>query len=217
MLTAGDANGEFFGGHACGTIIAVGGQLYGPSDIPAGGNLTGAGNYNDWNPTGQTTSGSGSPGDPFVITTNASAGGSPITVSQADTYAADGSTVSTTTTLTNASGSPVQVMLYHAFDCYPGDSDTGTGTSSGGSPSCVSDNVTSNGARTLRLRPGTGGSTYVEEVYADLWSDIATGNPFSDTVRADDHDTSEGLAWSVTVPANSSVSVQYSTDLLLTQ
>jgi hypothetical protein len=79
------------------------------------------------------------------------------------------------------------------------------------------DNVTSSGAPTLRLRPGTGGSTYVEEFFADLWSGIATGSPFPDTVRADDHDTSEGLAWEITVPANGSVSVQYSTDLLLTQ
>jgi len=217
MFAAGDADGEFYGGHACGTIIATAGELYGPADIPAGENLTGAGNYNDWDPTSQVTSGSGTSDDPYVLTTDASADGSPITVSQTDTYAVGGSTVSTATTLTNTSDSPVQLMLYHAFDCYPGDSDTGTGTSSDGSVSCVSDNVTSNGARTLRLRPGAGGSTYVEEYYADLWSDIATGNPFSDTVRADDHDTSEGLAWQITVPADGSVTVQYNTDLLLTQ
>jgi hypothetical protein len=107
----------------------------------------------------------------------------PLTVTQTDTYAVGGSTVGTTTTLTNTSGSPVQLTLYHAFDCYPGDSDTGTGTSSGGSVSCVPDNVTSSGARTLRLNPVTGGSTYVEEYYGDLWSDIATGNSFPDTVR----------------------------------
>lgn len=217
MYSSSDTNGEFYGNTACGTIIAVNGQLYGPASIPAGANLTGTANYNAWTPTSQTTTGSGSPGDPYIINTAASAAGSPVTVSQTDTYAVGGSTVGTTTTLTNTSGSPVQITLYHAFDCYPGDSDTGTGTASGGSVSCVSDHVTSNGARTLRLRPGTGGSTYVEEYYADLWSDIAAGNPFSDTVRADDHDTSEGLAWQITVPAGGSVSVQYSTDLLLTQ
>jgi hypothetical protein len=217
MLAAGDADGEFYGGDACGTVIAVGGQLYGPADIPAGGNLTGAGNYTGWDPTSQATSGSGTSADPFVTTTGAAADGSPITVSQTDTYAAGGSTVNTATTLTNSSGSPVQVMLYHGFDCFPADSDTGTGTSSGGSVSCVSDNVTSDGARTLRLSPGTGGSTFVEEVYSDLWAGIATGNPFPNTVRADDHDTAEGLAWPVTVPAAGSVTVQYSTDLLLTQ
>ncbi len=217
MLAAGDSNGEFYGGNACGTIIAMGGQLYGPAGIPAGGNLTGAPNYNGWTATSQSTTGSGSSNDPFVTTTAASAAGSPITVSQTDTYATGGSTVHTATTLTNTSGSPVQLMLYHAFDCFPGDSDTGTGTSSAGSVSCVSDNVTSNGARTLRLNPATGGSTFIEEHYADLWSDIAAGNAFPDTVRADDHDTSEGLAWQITVPANGSVSVEYNTDLLLTQ
>jgi len=217
MYSSSDTSGEFYNDTACGTIIAVGGQLYGPSSIPAGDNLTGASNYNPWTPVNQTQTGSGTSGDPYVITTDASADGSPITVSQTDTYAIGGSTVSTATTLTNTSGSPVQVMLYHAFDCYPGNSDTGTGTASGGSVSCVSDNVTTNGARTLRLRPGTAGSTYVEEFYADLWTDIATGNPFSDTVRADDHDTSEGLAWQVTVPANGSLTVGYNTDMLLTQ
>jgi Putative Ig domain len=217
MFNAQDANGEFYGDHACGTIIAVGGQLYGPSDIPAGGNLTGSANYNSWDPASQTTSGSGTATDPFVITTGASADGSSVTVSQSDTYAVGGSTVKTTTTLTNTSGSPIQLTLYHAFDCFPGNSDTGTGTSSGGSVSCVSDNVTNNGARTLRLRPGTNGSTYVEEHYADLWSDTATGNLYPDTVRADDHDTAEGLGWQITIPASSSVSVQYDTDLLLTQ
>ena len=217
MYASGDTSGEFYGGHACGTIIAVAGQLYGPSDIPAGAGLTGAANYTAWSPVNQTTTGSGSTADPYVITTSASADGSPITASQTDTYAVGGSTVSTTTTLTNTSGAPVQLMLYHAFDCYPGDSDTGTGTSSAGMVSCVSDNVTSSGARTLRLNPGTGGSAYVEENYASLWSGIATGNPFPDTVQANDHDTAEGLAWPVTVPANGSVSLQYGTDLLLTQ
>lgn len=216
MSGSGDADGEFYGNTACGTIISVNGALYGPASIPAGGNLTGASNYGAWDPVSQTTAGSGTSGDPYVITTAASADGSPITASQTDTYAIGGSTVGTTTTLTNSSSSSVQVMLYHAFDCYPGDSDTGTGTSANGSVSCVSDNVTSNGAPTLRLTPGTGGSTFVEEIYADLWSDISTGNAFSDTVLAQDHDTSEGLAWSVTVPANGSVSVQYNTDLLLT-
>jgi hypothetical protein len=77
--------------------------------------------------------------------------------------------------------------------------------------------VTSSGARTLRLDPGTGGSAFVEEYYGDLWSGIATGNMFANTVRADDHDTAEGLSWQVTVPANGSVTISYSTALLLTQ
>ena len=217
LYSSSDSSGEFYSETACGTIIEVGGQLYGPASIPAGGNLTGASNYNTWTPVNQTQTGSGTSGDPFIITTDASADGSAITVSQTDTYAVGGSTASTATKLTNSSGSPVQVMLYHAFDCYPGNSDTGTGTSSGGSVSCVSDNVSATGARTLRLSPGTAWSTYVEENYADMWSDIATGSPFSDTVRADDHDTAEGLAWQVTVPANGSVTVSYDTDMLLTQ
>ena len=125
--------------------------------------------------------------------------------------------MSTKITLTNSSGSAAQLILYHAFDCYPGDSDTGTGTSSNGSVSCVSDNVTANGAATLKLTPLTGGSKFVEEYFDQLWSDIAAQGRFSDTVEPTDHDTAEGLAWPVTVPANGSVTVQFTTDLLFTQ
>jgi len=107
-------------------------------------------------------------------------------------------------------------MVYHAFDCYVGDSDFGTGAASHGAVSCVSANVTAHGARTLRLRPLTAGSTYVEEVYYQLWLDIAAQRPFADTVQAGVHDTAEGLAWQVTVPAHGSTSVRYDTDLLLT-
>jgi hypothetical protein len=217
MYGSGDSDGEFYGDTACGTIISTGGSLYGPADIPAGESLTGAANYNAWDPISQATTGSGTSDDPYITTTSASADGSPITVSQTDSYAVGGSTVATDTTLSNSSDAPVQVVLYHAFDCYTGDSDFGTGTSSDGSVSCVSDNVTANGAPTLCLTPLTAGSTYVEEFYNDLWSDISTGNLFSDTVEADDHDTAEGLAWQVTVPASGSVSVQYTTQLLLTQ
>lgn len=214
MFASGDDDGEFYGGSACGTFIAVGGQLYGPSEIPAGENL---GSYDSWDPVSQTTSGSGTAGDPFVITTTASADGSPITISETDTYAVGGDEVATSMTLTNSSDSPAQLNLYHGFDCFPGDSDTGTGTASSGSVSCVSDNVTADGARTLKLTPLTGGSSYVEEFYGQLWSDIASQGLFSNTVEADDHDTAEGLAWPVTVPANGSVTIQCTTDLLLTQ
>jgi hypothetical protein len=219
MTGSGDSDGEFYGDTACGTIIGVNGDLYGPADIPAGDNLTGASNYSAWDPISQTTTGDGtSASDPSVTTTDASADGSSITVSQTDSYYVGGDTVATTTTLANSSDAPVQVVLYHAFDCYTGDSDYGTGTSSDGSVSCVSGNVTSNGAPTLTLVPGSApaASTYVEEFYADLWSDISTGNTFPDTVETDYHDTAEGLAWPVTVPANGSVSVSYQTQLLET-
>jgi hypothetical protein len=43
------------------------------------------------------------------------------------------------------------------------------------------------------------------------------GGPFPDTVRADDHDTAEGLAWQVTVPANGSLTISYDTDMPLMQ
>ena len=214
MFASGDTNGEFFGQDACGTFVAVGGQLYGPSVIPAGGNL---GAYNSWTPIGQSTSGSGTSGDPFVTTTDASADGSPITISEADTYVVGGDEVAIDMTLSNSEASSVQLILYHGFDCYPGDSDFGTGTSSNGSVSCVSNNFGTDGARTLKLTPLTSGSTFIEELYRNLWSDIAAQGLFSDTVEADTHDTSEGLAWQVTVPANGSITIRCTTDLLNTQ
>ncbi|MDQ4132817.1 MAG: hypothetical protein M3179_06315 [Actinomycetota bacterium] len=49
-----DAAGEFFGDIACGTFVAVGGNIYGPPTIPAGSNLTDLETYVDFTPVSQT-------------------------------------------------------------------------------------------------------------------------------------------------------------------
>ncbi|HEX3393124.1 MAG TPA: hypothetical protein VHS52_01240, partial [Acidimicrobiales bacterium] len=78
---AGDAAGEWFGDTACGTLVATGGVLYGPADIPAGSS---AAPRTPWTPVSQTTGGDGSVGNPFTITTDVTGG--PLAVRQIDTY-----------------------------------------------------------------------------------------------------------------------------------
>lgn len=211
---------EFFddsGDSACGTFVDVKGTTYGPADIPNGDHLKDNETYRAWDGTAQTTGGTGTRADPYMTTTTAAAPASPLTISQTDRYVAGESDVSTTTTVTNTSDSDVSITLYHAFDCFAGGTDRGTGASdpSTGAVSCLSSKVRADGGRrTLQLTPTTSGSHFVEEFYQDLWSDIAAQHEFTDSVRTDVHDTAAGLSWTVTVPANDSVSVEYTTALL---
>ena len=214
---ADNPSAEFFGNSACGTFLDYKGSTYGPADIPNGDKLNNE-SFRPWGASTQSTNGSGTTDDPFVTTTTVDGPTSPLSVTQTDRYASGASVVSTTTQVSNTSDADVTVTIYHAFDCFAGGTDLGTGTAdtSMGSVSCVSANRSNDGSRrTLQLTPkSSSGSQFVEEYYQDLWGDIAAQRTFPDTVRADVHDTSEGLSWTMTVPANGSVSVQYATSLL---
>ena len=114
----GDAAGEFYDGTACATLVAIGGHVYGPQDIPAG---TGT---NDlvYTPVSQAKSGTGSAADPFQIHTVVSAGPG-LQVDQVDSYVVGQESYRTVTSLHNTTGSPVSAALYKAADCYLQDSD----------------------------------------------------------------------------------------------
>ena len=63
----GDSAPEFYGDTACGTLVAVGGTLYGPADIPAGES---ASPRTPFTPVSQTgVLGAGTVGDPYRIVT----------------------------------------------------------------------------------------------------------------------------------------------------
>jgi hypothetical protein len=96
---AGDSSGEWYGDTACGTLLAVGGTLYGPASIPAGG---AASPRTPWTTTSSTpTSGSGTALDPYKVVTRVVAGDSGVSVVQTDTYVVGDESYRTDIAVTN--------------------------------------------------------------------------------------------------------------------
>src|SRR5262249_52197752 len=94
----GDSAGEFFGNTACGTLVASGGVLYGPANIPAGGS---ASPRTPWTAVSQTAvTGNGSSGNPFKIVTVVT-GGTALRVTETDTYVIGEESYRTDTTVQN--------------------------------------------------------------------------------------------------------------------
>jgi hypothetical protein len=76
---------EFYGDTACATLVAVGGTLYGPAAIPAGGS---ASPRTPFTPISQSSvTGSGSGADPYQIVTEVALGSSGLRLVQTDSYA----------------------------------------------------------------------------------------------------------------------------------
>jgi hypothetical protein len=207
----GDQSGEFYSDTACGTFVAVGGSIYGPSSIPAGSNVTGAANYVAFTPVSQSAvTGSGTAADPFKIVTVVDAGTTGVRVTETDTYVVGQETYRTDVTV--SSSAQQAVVLYRAGDCFLQDSDTGFGAvdQATGSVSCVGVQMVNGnevpGPRIEQWRPLSPGSSYVEALYSDVWADIATGQAFPKTCRCNDNlDNGAGLSWSASIPAGGSI------------
>ncbi len=80
----GDVAPEFFGDTACGTLIATGGTLYGPADIPAGSSASPRTAFTPISQSGVT--GSGTAADPYRIVTVVALGSTGLQVTETDSY-----------------------------------------------------------------------------------------------------------------------------------
>ena len=203
-----DVSFEFFGGEAgaCGTFLSVGGTLYGPASIPAGS----AGSV-AWTPISQSpTSGSGSGGDPFRITTTVEAGAVGVRVEQTDSYRLGEESYRTDVRITNSGGSEQRAILYRAGDCYLQDSDAGFGRVDRGAPACV---ISLEGdARIEQWLPLTSGSRYFEGGYSEVWQRVSTQESFPDECLCDQAvDNGAGLSWELVLPAGGTVEVSHLT------
>lgn len=216
---ASDTQGEFYGETACGAFLAVAGTVYGPTEIPAGSDLTGAANYAPFTPVSQSAvTGSGSAADPFRVVTVVDAGSTGLRVTATDSYVVGQESYRTDVALANTTGAAVGAILYRAGDCYLQDSDDGFGAVDGasGAVACVGVDTASGtpvpGSRIEQWLPLTPGSRYLEAFYNDVWTAIRSAQPFPDTCRcADNIDNGAGLSWTVTVPAGGSVVVSHLT------
>jgi hypothetical protein len=179
---------------ACGTLLAVGGTVYGPNDIPAG--FVG---QTAWLPVSQSpVTGTGSAGDPFRITTVVQAGQTGLTVQQVDTYAVGSQSYRTDVSVTNGGAAAASGILYRAGDCYLQESDVGFGRVDSGAPACIVD--PSLGQRIEQWTPLTAGSHYFEGGFSEVWSIIAAQQQFPDRCECDQlQDNGAGLSWPVSV------------------
>ncbi len=204
----GDTAGEWFGDTACGTFVAVGGTLYGPADIPAGG---AASPRTGWTAVSQNTSGTGTAASPATITTVVN-GGSVVQVTQVDSYVFGQESYLTSVTVKNTSGSPETLVLYRAGDCFLANSDFGFGRTdtvgAGKAPTCIESNGagTGPGTRIEQLLPLTAGSNFVEDGYSTVWADVGSQQPLPNTCTpcATAVDNGIGLSWSMTLAAGAS-------------
>jgi hypothetical protein len=202
-----DGHGEFYGDTACGTLVAVGGSLYGPASIPAG---SATGTRIPWTAESQVGSGAGTAVNPYRAVTTVSGGG--LRLVQTDTYVTGVESYGTRVAITNISGGARSFTLYRAADCYLQDDDHGYGAvdNAAGSVSCVTG--TDPGSRIEQWAPLTPGSHYLETVYSSLWAAIGAQEPFNDTCDCGTReDNAAGLSWSATLAAGSTASFAHLT------
>jgi hypothetical protein len=178
---AGDTEGEFFGDTACGTLVALGGTLFGPADIPAGGS---AAPRTTWTAVsvGNVT-GSGTAADPYKVVTKVTAGSTGLEITQTDSYVVGQESYRTDVALTNTSGSALSPRVYRAGDCFLANSDVGFGATNPltGSVACVESVNGVPGTRIEQWLPLTSGSHFYEAFFDDVWALIGNQLPFPDT------------------------------------
>jgi hypothetical protein len=204
---AADAAPSFFGGTdpgSCGTFIAVP-----PDPVTQTGTTVYGSRFTAYGLVVQSgVSGSGSSGDPFVVTTVVDAGSSGLRITQTDSYVVGQEFYRTDIDVSNSSSSVQTPVLYHAADCFLQDSDSGYGfyDSSTGGIFCSANPHNSPAARVLGFVPAIGSdSHYYEDFYSEVYGAV-NGSNFPDRCECDVlQDNGAGLSWSITVPPNGSV------------
>jgi len=208
----GDSRGEFFDDTACGTLVAVGGQLFGPSFIPAGGS---ANPRTAFTPVAQSAvTGSGTGSNPYQIVTTVDLGSTGLRIVETDAYVVGEESYRTDVEIQNGGTSDADVTLYRAGDCFLQDSDFGFGSvdATTGAVACVGtvlDSASGSfvpGDRIEQWLPLSPNSSYQESFYADLWAQIGTQTPFGDTCSCPNLiDNGAGLSWTFSVPAGGAI------------
>jgi uncharacterized repeat protein (TIGR01451 family) len=216
---SGDIHPEFFDDTACGTLLAVGGVLYGPSSIPAGDSASPRTDYTEISQSGVTGAGTGA--NPFKIVTVVGLGTTGLRITETDSYVVGQESYRTDVTVANASAQAKTAQLYRAGDCFLQNSDFGFGSvdTSTGAVACVAgqDDGQGNivpGTRIEQWFPLSSGSHFFEEFYNTVWARIGSQQPFPDTCSpcASYIDNGAGLSWAITIPAGGSVTRSHLTN-----
>jgi hypothetical protein len=218
----GDTSFEFYPPSAtpgdCGTFVSVDGGLFAPDFANHDSTATGSLNtYTAFTAVSQTpASGTGTASSPRRVTTVGDVGGSGLRVTEVDTYVDGQESYRTDVTVTNSGGAAKSGILYRAGDCYLQDTDSGYGFSGSpdGSVGCAQNPNNSPPGRIEQWVPITGGNTWTEDDYSDVWGKIGAQMPFAnDCVHcADQVDNGAGLSWNFSVnPGQSQTFSHYTT------
>jgi hypothetical protein len=211
-----DYGDQFYGSDAEGVYLWVNVSgvttVYGPGYVPAGRTP------NAYTHISNTLVGTGSPSNPWIVTTVVAVPSTNLHLTQTATYVNGAEFVTLSYKLAQIGGTtPVTATLFHAADLYTAGSDQGYGyydSSTGGVGDYFTPTVGSLAGHTIfqQFVPNVPATAYKENYYNDIWSDIGdTSGPgpgFDDTVISDTlHDSGAGLEWDLTVPAGGSVTV----------
>lgn len=189
-----------------GTLLVVDGTLYAPHfDNHVTTATRDLGTYTHFTTISQTTVlGAGTAASPYRVVTIVEAGGTGVRVIQTDTYMTDQESYRTDLQVSNSSGAARSIILYRAGDCYLGADDYGYGMVNDqvGAVACTKNSNNVPEGRILQYVPLTGGSSYFEAYYRQLWTWISTKQTFPNTCSCTEYlDNGMGLSWSQTIPA----------------
>jgi uncharacterized repeat protein (TIGR01451 family) len=192
-----------------GSFIATGGALYAPDFENHGGTATDLGTYTPFTPVSQSeVLGSGTSADPYQVVTVVDVGATGLRLTQTDSYVVGEESYRTDVQISNSANTGQDIILYRAMDCYLGGSDSGYGAVDPitGAVACTETANNNPAARIEQLLPLTGGSSYYEDRYSEVWEWIATQQPFPNTCECDvEQDNGSGISWSTSVPAGGSI------------
>ncbi len=196
----GDTGYEFYDAGselgACGTLLAIDGTLYGPSELPSAPVTV-----EPWTVVSQSpVAGSGTDADPLRVVTVVTAGETGLRIEETDSYVVGRESYRTDIHITNQGAGERHGILYRAGDCYLQDADTGFGRLDAGAPACLASQ--DQGSRLEQWLPLTPGSAAMEDDYDTVWTQIQNQQPFPGTCQCDTLlDNGGGLSWSVAIPA----------------
>jgi hypothetical protein len=197
----GDTRGEFFGSQtgpaSCGTAVAVPDPVSGTSTVYGFRNTP-------LTPVSQSVvTGRGTAADPRRVTTVADAGSTGVRITEVTSYTDGDESYRSDVTL--SSPAAINVVLYHAADCYLQNTDRGYGFFDAvvGAIFCTQNPNNRPAGRLLGFRPLTTPSNYEEGHYATVFGDVGKAAPLPDTCGCTTlQDNGAGLSWSASLPAD---------------
>lgn len=179
-------------------------KVYGPTNIPGGNNV------NAYEAVSNALEGSGTPTDPWIVTTVNDVPNTKVRMTMYTSYVNGAEYVKMEYKLEQMGGTAdAPVTLFHAADLHTAADELGTGYYNAATHG-VGDFFTPTALNMYQqFVPTVPVTRYQEATYEAIWDKIGTsdapGPGFNNTVVSTPHDTAVGLQWNLTVPTDGNV------------